>query len=102
MARRVVVTGFGPVSPVGVGLEPFWDALISGRSGIARIEAFDPSALPVRIAGEVRDFDIHQWIAPREARKMDRFSHFAIAAAHLAWADAGEPTVDPARTGIVF
>ncbi len=102
MARRVVVTGFGPVSPVGIGLEPFWDALLSGRSGIGTIEAFDPSALPVRIAGQVRDFDIHQWISPREARKMDRFSHFAIAAAHLAWVDAGEPTVDPARTGIVF
>ncbi len=100
--RRVVVTGFGPVSPVGTGIEPFWSSLTSGRGGIGPIRRWDPSGLQVKIAGEVLDFDVTAWMSGREARKMDRVSHFAIAAARLAWQDAGEPSVDPARTGIVF
>ena len=100
--RRVVVTGIGPVTPVGVGVEPFWDALSNGRGGIGPIRRWDPEGLPVRIAGEILGFEPGDWIAPREARKIDRVSQLAIAAAKLAWTDAGEPTVDPARTGIVF
>jgi 3-oxoacyl-[acyl-carrier-protein] synthase II len=100
--RRVVVTGIGPVTPVGVGVATFWDALSEGRSGIGPIRRWDPEGLPVRIAGEILEFEPGAWISPREARKIDRVSHLAIAAAKLAWADAGEPSVDPARTGIVF
>lgn len=100
--NRVVVTGFGPVAPVGVGLEGFWEALTAGRSGIDRIQRFDPSALPVHIAGEVRDFAPDEWMTPKEVKRTDRAVHFAIAAAKLAWADAGEPSVDRARTGVMF
>src|SRR5438132_4658134 len=100
--RRVVVTGIGPVTPVGTGVKAFWDALVGGRNGIGPISRWDPSAVPVKIAGEVLDFEVTDWMPAREARKMDRVSHFAIAATRLAWQDAGEPQVDPARTGIVF
>jgi 3-oxoacyl-[acyl-carrier-protein] synthase II len=100
--NRVVVTGFGPVAPVGVGLEVFWEALTAGRSGIDRIQRFDPSALPVHIAGEVRDFAPEEWMTPKEVKRTDRAVHFAIAAAKLAWTDAGEPSVDRARTGVMF
>jgi 3-oxoacyl-[acyl-carrier-protein] synthase II len=100
--NRVVVTGFGPVAPVGVGVEPFWEALIAGHSGIGRIQRFDPSDLPVQIAGEVHDFTPEEWMTPKEVKRTDRVVHFAIAAAKLAWADAGEPSVDRARTGVMF
>jgi 3-oxoacyl-[acyl-carrier-protein] synthase II len=100
--NRVVVTGFGPVAPVGVGAEKFWEALTAGRSGIGRIQRFDPSDLPVQIAGEVHDFTPEEWMTPKEVKRTDRVVHFAIAAAKLAWADAGEPSVDRARTGVMF
>ena len=100
--NRVVVTGFGPVTPVGVGVDVFWEALTAGRSGIDRIQRFDPSGFPVQIAGEVRDFSPDDWMTPKEAKRTDRAVHFAIAAAKLAWADAGEPSVDRARTGVMF
>jgi 3-oxoacyl-[acyl-carrier-protein] synthase II len=100
--NRVVVTGFGPVAPVGVGLEAFWEALTAGRSGIDRIQRFDPSELPVHIAGEVGGFAPDEWMTPKEVKRTDRAVHFAIAAAKLAWADAGDPSVDRARTGVMF
>jgi 3-oxoacyl-[acyl-carrier-protein] synthase II len=100
--RRVVLTGIGPVTPVGTGVGPFWEALCAGRGGVGPIRRWDPEGLQVKIAGEVLDFEPGDWITPREARKMDRVSHFALAAAKLAWADAGDPTTDPTRTGIVF
>ena len=100
--NRVVVTGLGPVTPVGVSVDAFWDALVAGRSGIDRIQRFDPSELPVRIAGEIRDFSPEAWMTPKEVKRTDRAVHFAIAAAKLAWTDAGEPSVDPARTGVMF
>jgi 3-oxoacyl-[acyl-carrier-protein] synthase II len=101
--RRVAVTGIGPVTPVGTGVEPFWEALCAGRGAVGPIRRWEPGGdLPVKIAGEVLDFDVTDWLTPREARKLDRVSHLAIAAAKLAWADAGEPEVDPARIGVVF
>jgi 3-oxoacyl-[acyl-carrier-protein] synthase II len=100
--RRVVVTGIGPVSPVGVGLEPFWSALTQGRGGITHIQNFDPSGLPVQIAGEVHHFDPTDWMDRKEAKRADRVAHFAVAAARLAWQNAGEPQVDPARTAVLF
>lgn len=100
--NRVVVTGIGPVTPVGIGLEPFWEALVTGRSGIARIERFDPSELPVQIAGEIRAFTPTDWMTPKEVKRADRAVHLAVAAAKLAWKDAGEPSVDHARTGVMF
>jgi 3-oxoacyl-[acyl-carrier-protein] synthase II len=100
--RRVVVTGIGPVSPVGTGVETFWQALLAGRNGIERIQSFDPSDLPVKIAGEVRDFSPEEWLTPKEVKRTDRAVHLAVAAAKLAWKDAGEPHVDHARTGVMF
>jgi 3-oxoacyl-[acyl-carrier-protein] synthase II len=100
--RRVVVTGIGPVTPVGIGLEPFWAGLTAGKSGISRIQNFDPAGLPVQIAGEIHDFDPSQWLGPKEVRRTDRVVHCAVAAAKMAWQDAGEPSVEPSRTAVVF
>jgi 3-oxoacyl-[acyl-carrier-protein] synthase II len=100
--RRVVVTGMGPVTPVGIGVDAFWTALIEGRSGIARITAFDPTEYPTQIAGEVRDWKPEAFIDRKEARRMDRFAQFAVAGAGLALAQARlEITPDNAeRVGV--
>jgi 3-oxoacyl-[acyl-carrier-protein] synthase II len=101
VTRKVVVTGIGPVTPVGVGRESFWDALISGRSGIAEISLFDTSDFPVKIAGEVKDFDPTAWMDRKAVRRTDRVVHLAVAASKLAWEDAGSPQVDPQRAAVV-
>lgn len=87
--RRVVITGIGLVTPLGVGIETNWAALLAGRSGIRTVTRFDLTGFPVRIAGEVSNFDVQQFIDKKEARKMDLFVHYAIAAADLAIKDAG-------------
>lgn len=87
--RRVVVTGVGAVSPLGVGNAANWDALVSGTSGIGNITRFDASDLPVRIAGEVKGFDPEQYIDKKEVKKMDLFIQYAMAAAHYAMEDSG-------------
>jgi 3-oxoacyl-[acyl-carrier-protein] synthase II len=100
--RRVVITGIGAITPIGTGVEDFWSALTSGRVGIDHIQNFDTSESPVKIAGEVRDFQPDHWLTPKEVKRTDRCVHFAVGSAKLAWADAGEPSVDPARTGVMF
>ena len=87
--RRVVITGVGVVTPLGIGKEAFWDGLANGRSGIRRITRFDPSDLSSQIAGEVPDFEPLDFMDRKDARRMDRFTQFAVAAAALALADAG-------------
>ena len=87
--RRVVVTGLGIVSPVGIGVQQAWRNIVEGKSGIARISAFDPSAFASQMAGEVRDFDATQYISAKEARRMDRFIHFGLAAGIEAFKDSG-------------
>ncbi len=99
--RRVVVTGIGPVTPVGIGRSAFWDALISGRSGIGEITLFDAAEFPVRIAGEVKDFEPERWMDRKAVRRTDRVVHLAVAAAKLAMEDAGHPEVDPQRAAVV-
>src|SRR6266568_4209403 len=101
--RRVVVTGLGLVSPVGVGLEPSWSALVAGKSGIAPITLFDASTFPTRIAGEVKGFDPAQFMDRKEARRNDRFIQFALAAAEMAVKDAGldMSKVDAERVGCI-
>lgn len=99
---RVVVTGIGPVTPVGTGVEEFWSGLVSGRNGIRTITAFDIDDLPVKVAGEVPDFDPSPWLDAKEIRRTDRFVHFAMASAALAWEDAGKPEVVSERAGVVF
>ena len=100
--RKVVITGIGPVTPIGVGLEDFWSGATSGRNGIGPITRFDTSDLPVRISAEVKDFDPRDWLDPKEARRTDRFVQYAVAAAKLAWADAGDPKVDGTRAAVIF
>ena len=82
--RRVVVTGLGVVSPVGIGAEPFWKAIVSGVSGAGRITKFDPTGHDCQIAAELKGFDPLQWIEKKEVRKMDSFVQYAIAAALMA------------------
>ena len=96
-----MITGIGMITPLGLQLDQQWDALMSGRSGIGEITRFDATEFSVKIAGEVRDFDPTQWIAKREARRMDRFIQFAVAAAKLAVEDAGLelPLIRPERCG---
>lgn len=87
--KRIVVTGIGVVSPVGVGKTDYWNALIAGVSGIGRITHFDPTDFDVQIAAEVKGFDVTKWIDRKESRRMDRFVHFGVAAALDAIEDAG-------------
>jgi 3-oxoacyl-[acyl-carrier-protein] synthase II len=87
--RRVVVTGLGILSPLGNDLRSSWDGIVNGRSGIGPITHFDASGFPTRIAGEVKDFDPGQWIAPKDIKKMDPFVHYGVAAAMMALADSG-------------
>jgi len=101
--QRVVVTGLGAVSPLGCGTEANWTALLAGRSGIGPITAFDSTSFPVRIAGEVRDFDPSAYIEKKELKRVDRFAQLAIAAAQMAVDDAGlqvAPDEAP-RVGVV-
>ena len=92
--RRVVVTGLGVVSPVGNSVPEAWSNLLAGRSGIGLISKFDASAFACKIAGEVRNFDLESYITAKEARAMDAFIHYGIAAAAQAVADSGLKTGD--------
>ena len=87
--RRVVVTGMGVVSPLGVGINAFWDGLIHGRSGVRRITRFDPSPYPSQIAGEVPDFDAAAHLPRRDIVRTDVFIHYALISAQAALADSG-------------
>ncbi|MFC3339680.1 beta-ketoacyl-ACP synthase II [Paracandidimonas soli] len=94
MKRRVVITGLGIVSPVGNDIDSAWNNIVNGRSGIGRITRFDPSALNSHIAGEVKDFDITQYISGKEAKQMDTFIHYGLAAGLQAWRDSGLESTD--------
>jgi 3-oxoacyl-[acyl-carrier-protein] synthase II len=86
--RRVVVTGMGMISPLGIGNEPTWEALVAGRSGIGPITKFDPAQFTTKIAGEVRGFVPENWLDKKEVKKFDTFIQYAIAASDMAVADA--------------
>jgi 3-oxoacyl-[acyl-carrier-protein] synthase II len=101
VTRRVAVTGIGAVTPVGIGREACWDALVAGRSGIKEVTLFDTTDFPVRIAGEIQGFDPHDYLDRKEVRRTDRASQFAVAAAKLAWEDADSPQTEPSRTAVV-
>ncbi|MDP1571747.1 MAG: beta-ketoacyl-ACP synthase II [Vicinamibacterales bacterium] len=102
MSRRVVVTGIGLVSPVGIGTQANWDALCAGVSGIGPITRFDAAAFSTRFAGEVKDFDPLQFIEKKELKKMDIFIQFALAAAQFAMDDSGLPVTaeNDTRVGV--
>ena len=101
--RRVVVSGLGQISPVGNNVADAWQNLLAGVSGIGRITRFDAGELSAQIAGEVKDFQIGDYISAKEARRMDTFIHYGVAAALQAVADAGlddYPTLDKTRVGV--
>ncbi|MCU0938226.1 MAG: beta-ketoacyl-ACP synthase II [Burkholderiaceae bacterium] len=98
--RRVVVTGLGMVSPLGNDLQSSWDGLVAGRSGIDRITKFDASTFGCQIAGEVRGFDVGVYMSPKEARRMDVFIHYGIAASVQAIKDSGIEVTDANRERI--
>lgn len=87
--RRVVVTGVGAVSPLGCGNAANWDALVAGKSGVGLITRFDASDMPVKVAGEVKDFNPEAYIDKKEVKKMDLFIQYAMGAAHYAMEDSG-------------
>ncbi|PXW86782.1 3-oxoacyl-[acyl-carrier-protein] synthase II [Nitrosomonas sp. Nm84] len=103
LKRRVVITGLGIVSPVGNTVSSAWENIVSGKSGITKITRFDASNFSSQIAGEVKDFDIHQYLSVKEARRMDIFIHYGMAAAIQAVKDAGIEDVthlDSERIGV--
>jgi len=99
--RRVVVTGLGVISPVGTGHAAFWEGLLAAKSGVRPIRSFDVSSYSTRFAADVPDFDPVQYVDRKDARHMDRYAQLGIAAAQLAWDDAGLSTADPARSGVL-
>ena len=101
--RRVVVTGLGIVSPVGSTIDSAWDAICNGRSGIRTISSFNAEHMKTCIAGEVIDFDVANYLTPREAKRMDNFVHYGFAASVDAMTDSvlidEDSSVDPERMG---
>ncbi|MGV7221326.1 MAG: beta-ketoacyl-ACP synthase II [Nitrospinales bacterium] len=104
MARRVVVTGLGLISPLGIGVDENWRALCEGKSGIGRITRFDTSNFPVKIAGEVKGFNPEDYIDHKEVKKMDTFIHYAVSCSQMAMKDSGlEITEENAtRVGVLI
>ena len=102
--RRVVITGLGVVAPNGIGLEPFWDNLVNGRSATGTIAAFDATGMSSTIDSEVKDFDPTKWMSPRDIRRSDRFVQLAVAASLMAAEHAGldMDVEDPDRVGVLI
>jgi len=102
--RRVVITGLGAITPLGHNPEDYWQALLSGKSGAAKITAFDPTGYDVTIAAEVKNFQPGQWIDERESRRMDRFSQFGMASAAQAIKDGNIDftKLDPKKCGVIM
>jgi 3-oxoacyl-[acyl-carrier-protein] synthase II len=102
--RRIAVTGIGPVTPIGIGIDAFWDSILAGKPGASPISGFDPEGYSVKFAAEVKDFNIDDFLEPRRARRMERFTQMAYAATKLALEDAKlDPKgPDPERIGVVI
>jgi 3-oxoacyl-[acyl-carrier-protein] synthase II len=102
--HRVVVTGLGAVTPIGVGVQDFWQGLIAGKSGVARVTHFDPLGFSSTMAAEVRDFHPENWVDKKSVPRMDRFTHFSLAASAMAFQDAGleASAFDPCRAGVII
>ena len=102
--HRVVLTGLGVVTPIGVGLEEFWEGLKAGRNGISRITHFDPSDFRSQMAAEVKNFNPEEWMDGKSVERMDRFAHFGMASSAMAFKDAGLNTFafDGNRAGVII
>lgn len=103
MKNRVVITGMGVITPLGLSINSFWQSLVQGQSGIDRISRFDVSGFSTQVAAEVRDFDPQEYMERKEAKRMDRFAQFAMASTQLAIKDSGIEAQDLAstRTGVL-
>src|SRR5574344_9111 len=101
--RRVVVTGLGAVTPLGLDVKTFWSNIVDGKSGIRKIKGLDTELQTVKIAGEIQEFDPENYLEPKEAKRMDRFTQFGMVAANEAIADAGLDNAgyDPYRVGVI-
>ena len=103
--RRVVITGLGAVTPVGIGVDKFWSSLLNGKSGVSLIENMDTELHTVKIAAEIKneDFSPENYMTSKEANRMDRYTQFAMVAADEAIADSGidEVDIDPYRIGVI-
>ncbi|WP_455577265.1 beta-ketoacyl-ACP synthase II [Anaerosinus sp.] len=104
MKNRVVITGIGAITPIGIGKENFWNALLAGKSGINQITRFDATGYTTQIAGEVRDFDPTEYIDKKEAKRMDRSTQFAVAATKMAFEDSkiDLESEDKERIGVII
>lgn len=100
--RTAVITGIGPVTPVGIGVDEFWAGMTGGRNGVRTITRFPIGDLPVSVAGEVDGFEATDFLDAKEARRTDRFTQFGVASAKLAWEDAGNPEIVAERGGVIF
>ena len=102
-SRRVVVTGVGLVSPLGVGTQPTWEGILASRSGIGPITRFDVSEYACRIAGEVEGFDAADYFERKEIKKVDLFAHYGVAASEMALEDSGllDSGIDRERVGAI-
>ena len=104
----IVITGMGAVTPIGIGVEEYWKALIDGKTGVTEIDSFDTTDLPVKIAAMVKDFDAASYMDKKLAREMEPFMQYGYVAADEAMKDAGidtlaeNPVIAPERVGIVF
>src|SRR5215468_3610341 len=101
LMRRVVVTGLGAVTPLGLDARTTWDAAVAGTSGVDWIRSFDASDFPVRIASEVKGFEPEAVVGPKDARRLERNVVLAVAAAREAWTDSDAEGIDRARAGIL-
>jgi 3-oxoacyl-[acyl-carrier-protein] synthase II len=100
--RRVVITGLGAITPYGIGVQSLWNSLLEGKSAISSIKSFDTTNYSVKIAGEIPEFNLDEYIEPKEQKRMDRFIHLGMVAADLALKDSGIELTDSirARTGV--
>lgn len=103
MKERLVITGMGAVTPIGIGVETYWNSLISGKCGVERITRFDPEESPVKIAAQVKDFNPDDFMTKKQSREMDLFMQYGYAASEEALADGGikEDTIHAERMGVV-
>ncbi|MZQ75986.1 MAG: beta-ketoacyl-ACP synthase II [Peptoclostridium sp.] len=102
MKKRVVITGVGCVTPIGIGKEKFWDSLEKGVSGVCKLTRFEAPTLATQIAAQINDFEPTNFIEKREVKKMDRFTQYAVASAKMAYEDAGIKEVNAERMGVII
>lgn len=100
--RRVVITGIGLITPIGIGKEAFWNGIKEGKCGVKNISRFETDDLPVKFAGEINDFDPTDYIDPKSSRRMDRFTQFAVAATKIAADDASLSIQDVNKVGVML